>query len=145
MSTNSTIWKDTFWMLCDEQIGCGMSRIVYSSQILKDSVVKVEDSVCNFQNVIEWETWNRIKETDLAKWFAPCEWISPNGSVLVMKKTYPVPPDNLPEKMPVFFTDFKSTNYGMHNKHIVCHDYGTSLIFEYGMSRRLKKAKWWDA
>lgn len=142
MSDNPSAHKDTFWMLCEEQIGQGIGRTVYSSRILKDCVVKVESNSGSFQNIIEWETWNRVKETPFAKWFAPCEWISPNGIVLVMKRTTPIA--KYPEKMPVFLTDFKKTNYGLYNKKVVCHDYGTNLLFEYGMNNKLKRADWWE-
>lgn len=46
--------------------------------------------------------------------------------------------------MPIFFTDFKYLNYGFYDGRIVCHDYGTSLIFEHGMTKRTKKAEWWE-
>lgn len=145
MSDSPVVHREAFWLLCDNVIGNGMSRQVYDSSVFKDSVVKIENRAAFFQNVVEWETWNRVKDTDFAKWFAPCEWISPSGTILVMKKTFQMLPDNYPDKMPAFFTDFKYANYGWYNGHIVCHDYGTSLIFENGMTKRLKKADWWDS
>ena len=144
MSDNASVHKDAFWMLCNERIGYGMSREVYDSEILKDCVIKVESSACRFQNVLEWEAWQRLKWTDTAKWFAPCEWISPNGSVLVMKKTERVAKDKYPEKMPVFLTDFKYTNYGLYEGRIVCHDYGTHCLLENGMTKRMRKVEWVD-
>jgi hypothetical protein len=142
MSTNPAMHREVFHLLCNNQIGKGMSRDVYDSKLLLDSVVKIEDYSGQFQNIIEWETWQRVKDTDYAKWFAPCEWISPNGSVLIQKKTQQA--HKYPDKMPVFFCDFKRTNYGMHNGKFVCHDYGTNLLFENGMTKRLRKADWWD-
>lgn len=142
MSDNAFIHKEAFWLLCNGHIGQGVSRVVYDSKIIKDCVIKTEDDRGKFQNIIEWETWNRVQGTEFEKWFAPCEWISASGSVLIMKKT--TPPAKYPDKMPVFLTDFKRTNYGMYNGQLVCHDYGTSLLFEYGMSKRMKKAEWWD-
>jgi hypothetical protein len=145
MSQNTNVHRDAFWLLCDWSIGRGMSREVFTSEVLKDCVVKVEDSCGHFQNVLEWETWNRIKWTDYAKWFAPCEYISPNGTILVMKKTLPAQDKMYPKQMPIFFSDFKRTNYGLFNGKLVCHDYGTSLLFENGMSKRMKKVEWWDS
>lgn len=142
MSDNPAIHRDTFWLLANNQIGFGMSRVVYDSKLLPDSVVKVESGSGQFQNIIEWETWERVKDTEYAKWFAPCEWISPTGSVLIQKKTLQA--HKYPDKMPVFFCDFKRTNYGIFQGAFVCHDYGTNLLFENGMTKRLKKAKWWD-
>lgn len=144
MSESSVIHRDLFWTMCDTQIGLGMSRSVWSSEVLPDSVIKVEDSACNFQNVLEWETWQRVKWTDHAKWFAPCEWISPNGSVLIMKKTTPAPADKYPPKLPVFLSDTKRSNYGMIGKQFVCHDYGTHLMMERGMTKLQSKVTWTD-
>ncbi|SOY56850.1 hypothetical protein [Cupriavidus taiwanensis] len=143
MSDNSFIHRDAFNLLCGDRIGYGMSRSVFSSRLLPDCVVKVEEDAGRFQNIVEWETWQRVQGTDVEKWFAPCRWISPNGSVLVMARTTPA--IAYPEKMPVFLCDFKRTNYGLYDGRLVCHDYGTSLIFEHGMTKRMRKADWWDA
>lgn len=145
MSDNSTVHRDAFNLLCDERIGYGMSRSVWSSKLLPDCVIKVEDSANKFQNVVEWETWQRVVNTPASRWFAQCKWISPNGSVLVMERTRPPAPDEFLDKMPLFLCDFKRTNFGMSGKFLVCHDYGTNLLFEHGMTKRMKKAEWWDA
>jgi len=127
-----------------------MSRNVFSSPLLPGSVVKVEEGAGQFQNVVEWETWQRVKDTPASKWFAQCQWISPNGTILIMERTRPPGPKEFPERMPVFLCDFKRTNYGMvktiknGTEHFVCHDYGTHLMFENGMTKRMRKANWWD-
>lgn len=143
MSDNPAIHRDVFHLLCDQQIGHGMSRSTFSSKLLPNSVVKVEDYAGRFQNVVEWETWQRVRGTPFERWFAPCEWISPNGSVLVMARTTPA--TKFPSTMPVFLTDFKRTNYGLYKGRLVCHDYGTHLMFEHGMSKRERRAEWYDA
>lgn len=150
MSDNNATWRQSFDLLCADLIGRGMSRNVFSSKLLPDCVVKVEEDAGRFQNIIEWETWQRVKDTDHAKWFAACRWISPNGTILIMERTRPPAPREFLDKMPVFLCDFKRTNYGMASlgkgrERLVCHDYGTHLMFENGMSNRLKKADWWDA
>jgi len=155
MSDNSATWRQSFDLLCDGLIGRGMSRNVFSSKLLPDCVVKVEEGSGQFQNVVEWETWQRVKDTEHSRWFAACRWISPNGTILIMERTRPPAPQEFPEKMPVFLCDFKRTNYGMAKSTdrkgasgadwLVCHDYGTHLMFENGMTKRLKKAEWWDA
>lgn len=156
MSDNSSVHRDAFNLLCDERIGYGMSRSVFSSKLLPDCVIKVEDSAAKFQNVVEWETWQRVKDTPYSRWFAACRWISPNGSVLVMERTRPPAPEEYLDKMPAFLCDFKRTNYGMAttppgpktgkpSAWLVCHDYGTHLMFENGMTKRMRKAEWWDA
>lgn len=144
MSTNPTMHKEAFHLLCDELIYEGMSRAVWSSELFPDCVVKVEERRAFFQNVVEWETWQRVKDTPLARWFAPCRWISPNGAILVMERTRPASDRDYPRDMPVFLCDFKRRNYGMLGKKLVCHDYGTNQLFEHGMSKRLRKANWVD-
>ena len=155
MSDNSATWRQAFDLLCDQRIGYGMSRSVFSSKLLPDCVIKVEDGAGQFQNVIEWETWQRVKDTPASRWFAECKWISPNGTILIMERTRPAAPSEFPDRMPVFLCDFKRTNYGMVSSTtrggkagpdwMVCHDYGTHLMFENGMSKRMRKAEWWDA
>lgn len=139
-------------LLCDELIGQGMSRKVFSSLLLPDCVIKVEERGGFFQNVIEWETWNRVVNTNHSKWFAQCKWISRNGQVLVMERTRPAAPNEIPDKLPVYLADFKPSNFGISmvprfgiNKNkgkFVCHDYGTNLLFERGMSNTTRKVHW---
>jgi hypothetical protein len=142
MTENVHVQREAFNLLCDELIGSGAGRQVFSSKLLKDSVIKVESGAGSFQNIMEWETWNIVRDTEYAKHFAPCEFISPCGSVLVMAKTQTT--RNYPTKVPVFFTDLKRANYGLYKNKFVCHDYGTNLMIQYGMTKRLKKADWWD-
>ena len=149
MRENSAMHREAFDLLCGDLLGRGMSRMVFASKLLPDCVVKVEEGAGQFQNVIEWETWQRVMGTPYSRWFAQCKWISPNGSVLIMERTRPPGLDDYPERMPVFLTDMKRTNYGMARSNgdiswLVCHDYGTSLLFEHGMTKRMKKANWYD-
>ena len=142
---NENTFRQAFDLLCDQCIGHGMSRSVFSSKILPDHVIKVEDGAGQFQNVVEWETWQRVRDTPFSRWFAACKWISPNGTILIMERTRPPAPSEFPNMMPVFLCDFKRTNYGISENWLVCHDYGTSLIFEHGMTKRMRKANWYDA
>jgi len=144
MSTLPSMHKEAFNLLCNDRIGGGIARQVWNSLLLPNSVVKVEENGGSFQNVMEWETWKRVKGTPAEKWFAPCEWISPNGSILIMAKT--MQPHEYPEQMPIFLCDFKRTNYGVYDGRLVCHDYGLNFSMEYGLfTKRMKKAEWWDA
>lgn len=152
---DAATYRQAFDLLCDQLLGRGMSRNVFSSKLLPDCVVKVEEGAGSFQNVIEWETWQRVKDTPASRWFAQCKWISPNGTLLVMERTRPAAPSEFPESMPTFLCDFKRTNYGMApsvtraggagKDWFVCHDYGTHLMFENGMTKRMRKVEWWDA
>lgn len=131
-------------MLTGERLGQGISRTVYEWLLIKDAVVKFEREGWH-QNVIEWETWERIEHTELARWFAPCLDISPCGRVLIQGRTKPVPAAKYPEKVPSFFTDLKRENWGIYKGRPVCHDYGIHLMLENGMTKRERKARWWRA
>jgi hypothetical protein len=151
MSAFTEAYEDAFSMLCGTQLGRGMSRTVFHCTLLPDCVVKVETEHSTFQNVLEWQTWCTVQHTDHSEWFAPCEWISPNGKVLIQRRTFPVGPAHLPTKMPAWFTDFKVQNYGMIPRkgkqpaRLVCHDYGTSLALQEGTTtRRMKAPMWYD-
>lgn len=151
----SAAFEEAFNLLCGEKIGSGMSREVFECRLLPGFVVKVETDPYRFQNILEWETWNIVMETKAAHWFAECRWISPSGKVLVQERTRPASALELPEKVPVWFTDLKRQNWGMAKPRMkcatpgrewpVCHDYGTGLMLQEGTTtRRLKKADWYD-
>ena len=122
-----------------------MSRVVYECKLDPTLVVKVEETAGQFQNVIEWETWKRVQDTPYSRWFAKPHSISDNSCILLMERTQPPQPQQFLAQMPVFLCDFKRTNFGMSGKWLVCHDYGTNLLFEHGMTKRMKKAHWYDA
>lgn len=144
MSANHGVHEQIFMLMCDKKIGQGMSRAVWTSKLLPECVIKIEENAGQFQNIIEWETWQRVKDTPMSKWFAVCKWISPNGSVLIMERTRAPGLSEYPEKMPAFLCDFKRTNFGLSEGFLVCHDYGTNLLFEHGMTKRMVSANWWD-
>lgn len=211
MSANiPTKYLEALDFLCRDYISSGMSREVYRSPLLPDCVVKVENVRGHFQNIVEWETWQRVKDTKYSRHFAPCLHISGNGLILIQQETHKPPKDFLwPEHMPKFLGDFKYSNYGLifppfhtsdreydiendvlihkvsqkeakqlmtkpepkytihkltkdkfvcnpvdeHSNtkvvqterwRLVCHDYGTNLLFENGLTDKLKKADWWQ-
>lgn len=138
------IHKEAFNLLATELIGSGSARMVYSCALRPDCVVKVEEGSKSFQNITEWQTWQEVKDTPQAKWFAPCVEISPSGSVLVMRRTDPVPKGQLPRRVPAFFTDLKRTNFGLLDGRFVCHDYGVNNLTAQGLLAGMAKATWWE-
>lgn len=123
------------------KLGQGAYRTVYEFGPDKTKVIKLEGNT-SFQNIIEWETWNHVKYTKHAKWFAPVHSISANGKVLIQSRTKPLSRKKCPKKIPVFFTDLKSENWGKLDGRKVCHDYGSHLLMEKGMSSKMKKVLW---
>lgn len=145
-------FEEAFNLLCGTKIGEGMSRTVFECALLPNCVVKVETAPQRFQNILEWETWQIVCGTQASRWFAECKWISPNGKILIQERTRPPAPTEFLEKVPIWFTDLKRTNWGMAatnkdaKQYLVCHDYGTSLMLQDGTStKRMKKAEWYDA
>lgn len=139
----TTASRDLMYLFVGERIGCGMSRVVYECSQDKDCVIKHEEKIGHFQNVIEWEIWNMVVGTELEKWFAPCISISHNGLFLIQKKIGPIAFNKYPEKVPAFFGDMKYKNFGMYNKHFVVCDYGNYMGREI-FTKRMIKARWGD-
>jgi hypothetical protein len=138
------VHEDCFNMMCGELVGSGSRRKVFDFNFMSNHVVKVEQDPHSFQNIHEWEVWRSVSETDYAKWFAPCKYISPNGQILIMERTLPLDNQKYPKLIPAFFTDTKYGNFGLLKGKFVCHDYGIHLFHEQGMSKRMRKAYWWD-
>lgn len=141
---HSATHYDAFNLLCGRLIGNGMTRKVFACNINNDFVVKVESDEIrsHFQNLIEWYVWNRVCGTPFEKWFAPVHEMAPDGRVLLMHRTQPIADHDLPKKMPAFFTDFKPGNFGWLKGSIVCHDYGSNLLMEVGMTKRMRNVDW---
>lgn len=128
------------YMMCGAYIGGGAYRQVFRSRFNAEEVIKVEMEGGDFANIHEWEVWQQVQRApSLAKWFAPCKFISPAGSVMIQAKTSPCSKKDLPKKVPGFITDLKVSNWGWYKDRVVCHDYGNILI---GADKKLKKANW---
>lgn len=146
------LYDDAIDLLCGKQIGSGMSRRVFECTILPGYVVKVEKDISSFQNIREFEVWDRIQYTDHSKWFAKIHTMSANGRILIMERTYPPGLNEWPEKIPAYLTDVKKDNFGMSmlkdpktgviSNRFVIHDYGMHLLLENGMTKRMKKVNW---
>ena len=136
---------DLFQLLTDRGrlIGSGISRHVYPYGLdPKRLIIKFEQEE-NHQNVMEWQIWQSVQYTDLAKWFAPVKAISPCGRILIQHRTKPYSTAaKLPNQIPAFFSDVKMDNWGMLKGEPVCHDYGYNLMLEKGMTKRMKNAYW---
>lgn len=143
-----SVKDDALTLLCLNLLGSGISRQVYTCTLDPQKwVVKVEmEAHGYFQNVREYAVWESVRwNKNIARWFAPIHNISDNGRFMVQERTRPVRVEELRKrlpKVPTFFSDLKSDNWGWLGKRIVCHDYGTALTTEYGISTRTRKADW---
>lgn len=135
---------DGFNLLCGEKIASGYSRDVFECRIRKDLVVKVERNsadmrtFCNVQEQLNWDQ-NQYHEK-VAKWLAPCRYLSKDGLVLLQVRCEPLPASyKVPDKLPAFLTDIKRENFGLLDGRLVCVDYA-SLIPNYSL--RQTKVFW---
>lgn len=121
---------EIFDSLIGNFIGSGCSRDVYEYIPDNKFVVKIEHATGEGDNLAEYNIWRAIQFTANSKWFAPCQWISPNGMILIQRKTLPLygaTKNKVPEKIPSFFTDVHSKNFGWMDKQLVAHDYSFTL------------------
>jgi hypothetical protein len=129
-------------LLVGKLLGEGIARKTYECKLLPDCVVKIEENGGSFQNILEWSVWEDVQWTDYRGWFAPCQFIAPDGSVLIQKKTGPVPDSKWPAKVPKFLTDIKKDNFGLYQGKVVCHDYGLGN-FTKMLTKAQVKADWY--
>lgn len=134
--------RDLAGMVLGDLHGFGSTRTIYTHATDPTLMVKVETDAGSYNNIMEWEAWKSVKDTEFAKWFAPCVEISPAGLVLTMKKCERVSARGLPRKVPAFFADLKAENWGWYEDRFVCLDYGLHLLHEYGMTKRMRVANW---
>ncbi len=140
MINNLNIQREMTHLMCDELIGRGQYRQVYSSIVLPDYAIKLEYANATFCNAMEWKFWCAVMDTPMAKWFAPCKWISGTGQVLLMQRTRPLA--IYPKSIPSFFEDIKKENWGEFEGRPVCHDYANMSIIEKGLVASNKKVIW---
>lgn len=134
---------DAFNTLCGEKLGDGIHREVYVCRTATDLVVKVEKYLDyrSFANVTEntlWRDWEHAPK--VAKWLAPCQYLSPDGRILLQRRAKPVRDDDqLPDKIPAFLTDVKRENFGWIDGQLVCIDYAYHIT---RLNMNMKAAKW---
>lgn len=139
--SNAKVFEDAFNMLCGAIIGEGIHRKVFECKLRPDLVVKVEyaEDYRFFANVMEMRFWNDASEP-MKRWLAPCEYLSPDGLLLLQKKVDAVPSSyEMPEQMPSFMMDFKRNNFGILNGKLVCLDYAMTIASH---NLKLKKVGW---
>lgn len=141
------IFEDAFNLLCGEKIGSGVFRDVYKCRLRADLVVKVEINEVwrTFANVKEMNFWSDHQNTSaIVEWLAPCDYMSPDGRILLQRKVTPCEPEELeklPKMLPAFLTDTKFRNFGWLDGRVVCIDYAGTIP---NPSLKMVKANWWQ-
>lgn len=142
---DSATFEDAFNLLCGEKLGNGIHRTVYRCRLRSDLVVKVEEQdYRQFANVLEQRFWDdHCHYEPVARWLAPCEFLSPDGRILLQRRVDPLPRVGaaLPDALPAFLTDVKRDNFGILDGRLVCFDYAATIP---NPSTRLRKVDWAD-
>lgn len=152
-TANFLSWQDLsadlVLCLCGERLGEGASRTTFVYNLDPKYVIKVEPGNGG-HNMVEYLLWDEVKELTgplswVKDWFAPVKWISPNGKILVMERTFEKSNKESPKKVPTFFTDLKRDNWGWIGNKFVCHDYGFLYKFiKYEKKfQSIHKDVWW--
>lgn len=145
MISQLTQYEDLQSLVFGEILGIGVHRKVAVYKPDPTLVIKCAVETPNI-NTLEDEMWMMIRDTSIAKWFAPCVEISDCGMFLLQKRTEPCPKDKYPTKIPSFFGDLKYRNFGLLNGKFVCHDYASFMYtsMSHKWSERLVTAHWWE-
>jgi hypothetical protein len=139
MTIDPSLFAEAFNLLCGKELGQGIHRQVFLCRIDPSLVVKVEYDTDFFvgANASEWRWWDELQYAPAyARWLAPCKWISPNGRIMLQKRTTHIPSDRIPKLFPDWLIDTKWENFGMLDGKIVAHDYPT---INSSLSKRLRK------
>lgn len=111
-------------LMLGKELGRGIARRVFEFLPDHDYVVKIEDIGGSFQNVTEWEFWQRNRDfKEVSKWLAPLKAISPSGTVLIQRRITPITAAQMPEKIPQWMNDVKLDHFGKVDGKIVVCDY----------------------
>lgn len=140
---NNAIYEDAFNLLCGDLIGEGIHRKVFKCKLREDLVVKVEfdTNYRYFANVLEMKFWNDNEYYEkISNWLAPCEYLSPDGRILLQKRVAPILDANImPKMVPTFLSDLKIDNFGLMGGRVVCIDYSMTIP---NPSIKLKSVEW---
>lgn len=145
MINEITQYEDLKELLFGEMLGVGIHRKVGVYKPDKRFVIKCAIECPNI-NVLEDEIWMMVKDTSIAKWFAPCTAISPCGIFLIQERVEKKPKSEYPKLVPSFFGDLKYSNFGWLNGKFVCCDYAGFILssMSHKWNGKMIKADWWE-
>ena len=138
-------YEDLKSLLLGEMLGRGIHRKVGVYKLENNLVIKCAIECPNI-NILEDEIWLMVKDTNIAKWFAPCVAISECGMFLLQKRVETKPKSEYPKLVPSFFGDLKYKNFGWIGKQFVCCDYAgfMSSSMSHKWNGKMKKVEWWE-
>ena len=140
-----TQYQDLGDLILGETLGIGIHRKVGVFKPDPTLVIKCALECPNI-NILEDEIWTMVKDTSIAKWFAPVVAISQCGMFMLQQRIEKRPRSEYPKLIPSFFGDQKYSNYGWLKGQFVCCDYAgfISCSMSHKWSAKMKKAEWWE-
>src|SRR5690349_2789837 len=99
MTSEHMQYEDLPGMLCGQMLGLGIHRKVGVLNPDPSLVIECAREAPN-ANVGEEESWQMVKDTPIATWFAPCVAIRPCGMFLLQKRVETRPRSEYPSKFP---------------------------------------------
>lgn len=132
--------REFFDLIVGQRLGGGIARNVYVNRLDETTVIKFESANQSFQNANEWQLWEAHQyHKPVSKWLAPCLHISACGSILIQKRTEPIPKKLLPALVPSWASDLKQENWSLLDGKPVMHDYGYTNLLANASGVRMKK------
>ncbi len=139
---HNPLTRDMFDLVVGQKLGTGAHRTVYRCFLDDSSVFKFESVAGSFANIVEWESWQTVRYTKYASWFAPVKAISSCGTIILQKFVRDAMEEEYPDSIPAFFTDIKKSNFGILDGKFVCRDYGCNLLMTKGITSKMQKVNW---
>ena len=139
---------DMMETMLGDKLGEGIHRKVFAHPLNDKVVVKIATDPRGTQaNVTEFKYYEEVSwlTGDLSwvkDWFAPVEYISSNGGVLIMKRTEVRTNKKKPDEVPAFIQDAHEDNFGWIGNKFVCHDYGCQTFLTSQITKKMKKPYW---
>lgn len=145
MIAESAQYEDLQSLLFGQLLGIGIHRKVGVFKPDPTLVIKCALECPNI-NALEYEVWQMVKETGIARWFAPVASMSPSGMFLLQERVERIAKKDYPKMIPSFFSDQKYSNYGLWRGKFVCCDYAgfISTSMSHKWNDKMKKADWWE-
>lgn len=138
--------KELERMMCGERLGGGIHRTGYVYALDASKVIKVAiGNAGRASNLLEYAIFANLSATEYARWLAPVFEVSDGGRYLLMARAEFPTHDRYPERLPVFLSDCKYSNYGLFEKRWVCIDYAGLLLGNIlPLGKRTRRVEWWE-
>lgn len=119
--------------ICGKLLGKGKTRRVFEHKENSLWVIKVQKKQSKYNNKVEWNFWNAIKDKEFSCLFCPCISLNLEGDLIMMRceKAKPTIADRMTINLkirnalgPKPKDVMRQTNFGILDGNLVLIDYG---------------------